>query len=237
MIPPTLESPDRPVRDLLTVLEIARRLAATADLQPLLEAIQQSALHALDCERASVFLYDPRTDELCSQVATAEGEIRFPARSGLAGAVFHSGATLNVPDAAADPRFNPEIDRRTGFRTVSILTSPLRSWDNTVVGVLQALNKRGGPFDCWDEVVIGLLSAQAGVAVQRQRLLEAFAEKQQYERDLDLARQIQQDLLPREAPVVAGFDVAGWNRPATRAWFAGAAWQALDSYFGPQRLP
>ena len=91
-----------------------------------------------------------------------------PARSSAPGQV------INVPDAYADPRFNPAIDRQTGFRTRSILTCPLAGWDNTTVGVLQVLNKRTGPFDAWDEVLAQTFGAQAGVAVQRQLLLEEY---------------------------------------------------------------
>jgi phosphoserine phosphatase len=80
--------------------------------------------------------------------------------------------------------------------------------------VLQLLNKRGGAFDRRDEEIAGFLGSQAGVAIQRQRLLDHFAEKQRIQRDLNLARTIQQGLLPRSNPAVAGFDVAGWNRPA-----------------------
>jgi len=207
---------DRRIDDLLTVLEVTRRLAATSELQPLLEAVEQSARKVLDCERASLFLHDPATDELISRVATGTGGggVRFPAGAGIAGSAFRSGSTINVPDAYADPRFNPEVDRRTGYRTRSMLTCPLRGWEGEIVGVLQVLNKSGGPFDAWDEVLAGALGAQAGVAVQRQLLLDEYAKKRRFERDLDLARAIQQALLPRKAPTVPGFDVAGWNRPA-----------------------
>src|SRR5205823_5224214 len=87
-------------------------------------------------------------------------------------------------------------------------------WDNEPVGVLQVLNKRAGPFGPWDEALAKTFSAQAGVAVQRQLLLEEFAKKQRFERDMDIARQIQQGLLPKRPPAAAGFDIAGWNRPA-----------------------
>jgi phosphoserine phosphatase len=205
---------ERRVADLLAVLDVSRQLAASPELQPLLEAIEQSALRVLDCERASVFLHDPSTDELSSRVATGVTEVRFPAGLGLAGAVFRRGESINVPDAYADPRFHSEIDRRTGFRTRSILTCPLVGWDGTTVGVLQALNKRGAAFDAWDEVLARTLSAQAGVAVQRQLLFEESARAEQFARELDIARQIQQALMPRQAPQVSGFDIAGWNRPA-----------------------
>jgi sigma-B regulation protein RsbU (phosphoserine phosphatase) len=80
--------------------------------------------------------------------------------------------------------------------------------------VLQLLNKHGGPFTKEDEELADTLGAQAGVALQRQMLLDEYAAKLKIERELDIARDIQQQLLPRENPRLAGYEVAGWNKPA-----------------------
>ena len=207
------------IADLERLLDVARRLGATADLDPLLETIAAAATAVLDCERASVFLLDRSAGELCSRVATGIAaspvkEIRFPVGVGIAGEVARMGTAVNLPDAYADPRFNPEFDRRSGFHTRSMLTVPLADHDGSIVGVLQLLNKRGSPFGPRDEQLAGFLGGQAGVAVQRQLLLGHYAEKQRIERDLSIARDIQQRLLPKDPPALAGFDVAGWNRPA-----------------------
>ena len=205
---------DRRVADLQTVLEVTRDLAATTELTPLLQKIEQAALQVLRCERASVFLYDPKTHELYSRLATGVNEIRFSADQGIAGEAVRIGEVVIVADAYADKRFNPEIDRRTGFRTRNMVTFPLRGIDNAVVGVLQVLNKASGGFDAWDRRLVETLGAQIGVVLQRQLLLEEYAEKQRIQADLNIAREIQQRLLPKEPPQVAGFDVAGWNKPA-----------------------
>lgn len=209
----------RRVSDLERLLGVARRLGATVDLDAMLAAIVDAATTLLDCERATVFLYDATAEELCSRIATGIAdspitEIRFPASRGIAGDVARTGRLVNLPDAYADPRFNPEFDRASGFRTRSMLAVRLVDHDDATVGVLQLLNKRSGVFDDRDEEIAGFLGSQAGVAIQRQRLLDHFAEKQRIERDLNIARSIQQGLLPRERPAVPGFDVAGWNRPA-----------------------
>lgn len=201
-------------RQLLTVLEVSRDLAETTNLLQLLGRITESALHVLNCERASVFLYDASTGELRSQVATGGQEIRFPATLGIAGEAFRTGTVVNVPDAYADTRFNREIDRRTGFRTRNLLTCPLNDRDNKPLGVLQVLNKRDGRFDDGDELLARTFGAQAGVAIQRQRLIEESVKKQRIERDLEIAGEIQQALLPKAPPVIERFDIAGWNRPA-----------------------
>ena len=205
--------------DLERLLDVARRLGATVDLDRMLAAIVTAATDLLDCERATVFLYDEATDELCSRIATGIedspiSEIRFPADRGIAGAVARTDRLVNLADAYADPRFNQEFDRASGYRTRSMLAVRLAGHDDATVGVLQLLNKRGGAFDRRDEEIAGFLGGQAGVAIQRQRLLDHFAEKQRIQRDLNLARSIQQGLLPRTNPTLAGFDIAGWNRPA-----------------------
>src|SRR5581483_11276273 len=81
------------------------------------------------------------------------------------------------------------------------------------VGVLQVLNRRGRAFDAWDEELVRTLGAQAGVALQRQLLMEEFLEKQRIQEDLRIAHDIQQRLLPRHPPKVPSYDIAGWNQP------------------------
>jgi sigma-B regulation protein RsbU (phosphoserine phosphatase) len=202
------------VHDLGVLVEVACRLGETFELDPLLKTIEQAGLSALSCERATVFLYDPECDELYSRVATGTSEIRFPAGLGIAGEAAQTRKVIHVPDAYADPRFNADIDRRTGYRTRNLLTVPLVAPDGQLMGVLQALNKRSGAFVPADEAVAAALGALTGVAIKRQMLLDAAAIKQRLERELDIARQIQQQLLPKKNPVLPGFEMAGWNRPA-----------------------
>jgi len=210
---------ERRIADLERLLDVSRRLGATVELDPLLAAIADAATSVLDCERATVFLLDRQAQELRSRLATGIAsspiaEIRFPVGRGIAGEVARTGVAIDIPDAYADPRFNPDFDRQSGFRTTSMLTLPLSGHDGAIVGVLQVLNKRGGPFGGRDAEVAAFLGTQAGVAIQRQMLLEEYATKQRIERDLNIARTIQQGLLPKEQPQVPGYDVAGWNRPA-----------------------
>ncbi len=196
------------------VLQISRDMVATNDLDELLGLIIVRSMELLEAERATLFLYDAGSDELFSRIAAEAGEIRFPAGVGIAGAVVRSKQVLNVPDAYADERFNRDIDRRTGFRTRNILAVPLLNHDGELAGVLEVLNKRGGRFDEDDITLAETLGAQAGVVIQRARLLDHYVEKQKMEHALQIARQIQQDILPKENPQIAGFDAAGWSGPA-----------------------
>src|SRR5437868_14450807 len=103
-----------------------------------------------------------------SKVAQGVGtrEIRFPMGKGIAGSVAETNVPITIAEAYADSRFNPEVDKETGYRTKSILCVPMRSVEGEVVGVLQALNKRrDGPFDEEDEELLSALGGQAAAAI------------------------------------------------------------------------
>ncbi|MEW6198320.1 MAG: GAF domain-containing SpoIIE family protein phosphatase [Planctomycetota bacterium] len=202
------------VERLRRLLDITRQMAGTTDLDELLRTIVAAAVEVLACERATIFLYDKARNELYSRVATGIRSLRVPADRGIAGAAAQQRVVVNVPDAYADARFNPAIDRQTGFRTRNLLAIPLENLTGELVGVLQTLNKRDGAFTPEDEELARTLAAQAGVALHRQALLDEYAQKQRMARDLELARQIQQALFPKTNPVVAGYEIAGWNRSA-----------------------
>jgi sigma-B regulation protein RsbU (phosphoserine phosphatase) len=204
----------REVRDLQVVLGVARAMAGAPDLGSLLTLILDALRHLLNAERSTLFLYDRATHELHGRIADRAEEVRFPADAGLAGAAARTRRTINIPDAYADPRFNREVDRQTGFRTRCLLTVPLTGTEDQLVGVVQVLNKADGVFTPYDEYLAEALAAQVGVAVQRATLLEHYVQKKQMEGALAIARDIQQGLLPRAAPRVAGYDLAGWSRPA-----------------------
>ena len=212
--PKTDQSDNRRVSDLLQVLEISQDLATTTDLQFLLGQIESAAINVLGCERATVFVYDETTDELYNYLLDQDETIRFPADQGIAGWCFRQCRISNVTDAYQDSRFNRHIDKKTGYRTRNILSHPLCTHDGKSLGVLQVMNKHRGQFNDWDETLIKTFAAQCGVALNRQFLLDQFAAREKILRELKIARTIQTDLLPKGAPSIKGFDIAGWNKPA-----------------------
>src|SRR5262249_28976044 len=130
-------------------------------LEQVLRAIVIKVGDLLEAERASLLLADEARGELWSLVAQQEEggqplEIRIPATSGISGRVYRTGAPLNLADAYESPDFNPEVDRRTGYRTRSILCVPVCEDRQRPFGVMTLLNKRGGaPFDARDEQRLG----------------------------------------------------------------------------------
>lgn len=155
------------IRNQRRLLEVGRALYGERDLRSLLKLAARVTSEVMDAERTTVFLLDDQSDELWSIVAEgmAEKTIRLPAAAGIAGYVASSGELVNIPDAYADPRFNPEVDRETGYRTRNMLVMPMRSRQGRVLGVIQVLNKRRGLFNFDDEEQLRVMTGLIGVAV------------------------------------------------------------------------
>lgn len=200
--------------DLLRVLEISRRLAFTTDLQSLLKEIESAVLTVLDCERATVLVYDKARDELFSCVSSRSENVRLPINRGIAGACFKGNILLNIPDAYQDERFNQAIDHQTGFKTRNMLACPLSVSGQDTLGVLEVLNKYDGRFDTHDETLLQTFAAQSAIALHRQFLMEEFGEHKRLQSELAIAKKIQKGLFPSAPPTVTGYDIAGWNQPA-----------------------
>jgi adenylate cyclase len=165
------------------MLEVTTAISAEIQLLPLLEKIMETVTEILDADRSTLFIYDSRTSELWSNVAQGIGEgqqIRFPANSGIAGSVFTSGETVNIKDAYSDERFNKAIDKKTGYKTQSILCMQVRNKTGSPIGVCQVLNKRGGPFNGQDEARLAALSAQAAIAIENAQLFEEVNDMKNY---------------------------------------------------------
>ncbi|KAJ3350766.1 hypothetical protein HDU91_006206 [Kappamyces sp. JEL0680] len=144
--------------------------AAKVEMGDLIGVIMKTARDLVTAERCTIFLYDEERDELWSKVAQGSSEeIRFPSSSGLAGFVFQSGQICNTQDAYADPRFNQDVDLRSGFKTRTILTVPMYSPDNEVIGVMQAVNKipAGFVFDGDDMVQLQSFAALSASTLQK----------------------------------------------------------------------
>lgn len=162
-----------PSKHLVSLLRVGQAMAAERELDKLLSLIKNETEQALDADRCTVFIYDRERNELWSKVATGldtSEEIRFPAHLGLAGYVVKTGEVLNIKDAYEDPRFNKEIDKKTGYVTQNILCMPMRNRKMETIGVFQVLNKRDTHFDKVDEDLLTAISTNAGVAIENATL-------------------------------------------------------------------
>ena len=164
------------------ILEVTQNLAGELLLEVLIARIMAATTQLLGAERASLFVYDDKLDELFTLYADGleTRQIRLPTHSGIAGAVFTSGRTENITDPYADPRFNQAIDRRTGFTTRSILCVPITNKAGARMGVAQALNKRGGVFTAKDEARLKAFAAQVAVSLENAKLFDDVLNMKNY---------------------------------------------------------
>lgn len=201
-------------RDLGTILEVTSALAAPFDIMTMLGEVVAAAKQVLGAERGSVWLHDPATDELVLEVATGMPAVRVPSGVGLVGACARSRQIINVPNCYLDARFDPSVDKTSGYRTRCMLTLPLIDHKDVLVGVMQVLNKKDGVFDADDEVLAAALAAQCAVALQRVRMTEALIDGEKMRQALEMARAVQMSTLPATMPAIPGYDVSGRFRPA-----------------------
>lgn len=169
-------------RQVESLLRVAGALSAQLDLDTLIQTIMAKACEIMDADRATLFLLDRDTNELWSKVAQGldVAEIRFPADKGIAGHVATSGETLNIQDAYESDLFNPEIDKKTGYRTKTILCMPIRASDGKVMGVTQVINKSTGIFTKEDEDLLAAFSSQGAIALENAQLYESVLNLKNY---------------------------------------------------------
>lgn len=230
---------------LARLLSVGERLAASNDLDEVLALVIDAMRDVLRADRASVFQFDPQAQELFISQAHGVAAIRFPITKGIAGESARLGRILNIPDCYADSRFNPEIDRKTGYKTRNMLTIPLLSPEAgaggagaSLEGVAQVLNKdpaRGSAFDATDEALARYLASQAAIALRRAKFIVGEVRKKKIEADLAVARTIQQNSWPKCVPQMDGFDIAASALPADET--GGDAYDLIDLRSLPPAAP
>jgi GAF domain-containing protein len=149
-------------------IESLKSEALEQSIETVLQRLVRGIGHLTDAERVTIYLADPVTGDLWSRVGEGieHRDVRISRKKGIIGWVAAHGELANVPDAAEDERFDPELDERTGWRTHSVLCAPVYGRRDEVIGVLEVVNKRIGIFDEHDESLVRVFADQAGVTVE-----------------------------------------------------------------------
>ena len=165
------------------LLRISKTAAALETLDEILVQLVEVISSELNAERSTIFLNDGETQELYSRVAQGNmrREIRILNTSGLAGHVFTQEKAFIVDDAYADERFNRSVDEQTGFVTRNLICVPIKTVKGQLIGVVQALNKEGGPFTQADQTLLESMATQAAIALQNADFIERVQRKQTQE--------------------------------------------------------
>jgi len=196
-----------------TLHEITHALESTDNLESLLEYIMKKSQNVMQAEAASLMLVIPETQELEFKVvlgpkATEVKPFRLPIGKGISGWVAQSGEAVLIPDAYSDARFDPSFDKRSGFRTRSMLCVPMIHKSNTV-GVMTVINRLdGNPFNENDKMLFTIFASQAALSIENARLLHAAIEMERLDRELQLASEIQKLLIPQTIPKTHFLEIA-----------------------------
>lgn len=184
---------------------VSQKISQKKSLPMLLQEIMEESKNVLHAEASSLLLYDADKQKLGFQVATGDKgkmieKFTIPLGRGLAGWVAKHRTPLNVADCYKDSRFDPRFDKKSHFTSKSLLCVPLVR-ENKLIGVMQVINKRGGePFDDIDMHIFETLAAQCAIAIENAQLVEKQLEAELIKIELETARAIQENLLPKKLP-------------------------------------
>ncbi len=200
------------------LIETTCKLASLHDLDEVLNTITSKVCDALDCERASLFLYNSDRNQLYTRMVTELEieEIRLPIDAGIAGWVARRRKLANIPIPFSDARWDSSFDKKTGFKTRNILAVPLISiHEGRLLGVLQLMNKGNEQqFDEFDEQLVQCFAMHAASALERAILIDHIRKTHLMEIDIEMGRTIQGSFLPKSTPIVEGYELSTWWEPA-----------------------
>jgi response regulator RpfG family c-di-GMP phosphodiesterase len=150
------------------------RIASERKMDGLLVLMADLGRSLVQADRCSLWLIDSETNELWTKVAHGVDQLRIPIGAGFVGYSVKSGENLLVEDAYKDPRFDRRSDERTHYRTTSVMTVPLREGSGKVMGVYQAINKKGesAVFSKQDLERLVLTAVYSAKTIESARLTE-----------------------------------------------------------------
>jgi signal transduction histidine kinase len=176
-------------RQLRRLVELSVTLNSTLDLDTLLQLITTTATELLECEAASILLYDEKRARLYFAAATGSdpaqlAEIPVPIDNSLAGTIFRTNQHIILSNVEQDPRHYSLVSDQVNFRVKTLLGVPMPIKDRTV-GVLEAINKHKGVFDERDARLLSVTAAHAAIAINNARLLHATQQALQKVKESD----------------------------------------------------
>ena len=195
------------------IFEYAAKIGAAQDLDALLLLNADMARGLVGADRCSIWLVDAKHGRLWTKVAQGVRELHVPIGQGLVGACVARNEAMVVNDTSRDERFLKSVDNETGYVTKSVLTMPLRGVDGKPIGALQVLNKPGG-FSPEDVDLLQLCGSYVASSLETQRLRKEAEVAQLLLREMEIARDVQQHLLPQTRPPIPGVDYEAYCRSA-----------------------
>ncbi len=202
-------------------IEIANLINSELSIGKLLSNVMETTKKAFTADAVSMLLTDEKTGDLTFQIALGDvgDEIkelyRLKKGEGIAGMVAQTGDPVNIIDAYDHPKFSQDYDKKTNYRTRAMLCVPLKV-RGSIIGVIQVINKLADPFFFTEDELEMLvtIASSAAVAVDTAKMHKTLIKKQTLDRDLRLAKEVQDSFLPKELPTSDTYRFAALNQPA-----------------------
>ncbi len=206
------EETERRALEKEVLLEISKTLSAPLDLDEVIEAIFRSLRQVVKYDAAVIHLVSRSTQRLelvreTGYPAGSEESFRLMVGQGIVGWVAKTGEPLIVPDVSRDRRYV-----RSRPTTRSELAAPL-VLEGRTIGVFNLECDQEDAYHEGHLELLAVFAAQASVALERARLTRELLERRRLEKELAIAREIQASFLPKRAPEVPGFELAGATQP------------------------
>lgn len=190
------EETEKHNKQLARLVELSVTLNSTLDLDALLQLITATATELLDCEAASILLYDERRSRLYFAAATGSdpgklAEIPVPIDGSLAGTIFRTNQSIILNNVEQDSRHYTMVSDQVRVHVRSLVGVPMLIKDR-VIGVLEGINKRGGVFAEQDETILSVTASHAATAINNATL---FRDAERRARNLEAIRDINNAVL------------------------------------------
>lgn len=211
---PTLSTEDK----LRLLLDITNKISRSLDLDEVLNLVMDTLGSLLPYDAAGIYLIDQDADPKNQYVFKSKVirgydisfaliEPRLRMGEGFLGTVAQTGHPIICPDVSKDPRYFKAREK-----TRSEMLAPIIS-NERVIGVFDLESDQLNAYDQDDLELLQLLSSQVAIIIEKVRLHEQMIEKKRIEAQLEIARQVQLELLPDDDPQLAGFDVSAYLFP------------------------
>lgn len=192
--------------ELEALYDVGLAITSTLDLDKLGEEVLLRAVALLDARRGALYLLDEEGDYHLARAIGGEAVAKLTAHDAALGNMLAGGGS-------GPPEMMPGM--MPGVTHLLVVTIAIEGKPRGVLAVADKESRRGvGPFQPTDRRTLALFANQAAIALENAKLHKLALEKERLEREMELAAEIQQQILPKAMPRIPGWEVIGWNRPA-----------------------
>lgn len=211
----------RKVERLSNCIEIANLINSELAIGKLLSNVMETTKKAFNADAASLLLIDETTGDLTFQIALSDvgDEIkelyRLKKGEGIGGMVAETGVPVNLADVYDHPKFSKSYDKKTNYRTRAMLCVPMMI-RGRIIGIIQVINKLAPPHIFTDDELemLTTIASSAAVAIDTAKMHKIILKRETLERDLKLARDVQESFLPKELPKADNYTFDAVMHPA-----------------------